>query len=157
LTGELFRRRSGANLHFIYYPGAAQALNDVIAGRVQVFVNNLAGMLGAMSNHQVRPLAVTFPSRLPDFPDIPSAAETVPDFNVSGWTMLVAPRGTPETVIQKIHEDVRAIQEQSEFKKQLVALGVYQRPMSPPQMNEFIAAEQRIWRPLVRELVSSSR
>lgn len=157
LTGELFGRRSGANLNFIYYPGASQALNDVIAGRVPVLVNNLPGILGAMSNNQVRPLAVTFPSRLPDFPNIPSAAETVPDFNVSGWTMLVAPGGTSPAMIQKVHEDVLAIQGRPEFKKQLEALGVYPRPMSPQQINEFIAGEQKIWRPLVRELVKTSR
>jgi tripartite-type tricarboxylate transporter receptor subunit TctC len=157
LTGELFRLRSGANLNFIYYPGAAQALNDVISGRVQVIVNILPGIAGAIAGNQIRVLAITSQSRLPSFPSIPIAAEAVPDFNVSGWTVLVAPANTAPTVVQKIYDDVRTIQEQPEFKQRLEALGVYTRPMSRQQVSDYITAEQKLWRPLVRELGVKAR
>lgn len=157
LTGELLRLRSGANLHFVYYPGAAQALNDVISGRVPILVNVLPGMAGAIAGNEVRLLAVTSPSRLPAFPGIPAVAEAVPEFNVSGWTALVAPRGTAPAIVGKINDDLRAIQERPEFKQQFETLGVYTRPMSPQQVAGYIDAEQKLWRPLVRELGVQSR
>ena len=152
LAGELFRIRSGANLSFVYYPGTAQALNDVIAGRVPILVNILPGIAGALAGNQVKLLSITSPARLRNFPDVPATAEAVPGFQVSGWTALVGPRGTPEQVVAKVNADLLAAQARSELKDQLERIGVYTRPMSPQQLAAFIQDEQRLWRPLVREL-----
>jgi tripartite-type tricarboxylate transporter receptor subunit TctC len=152
LTGELLRARSGAKLSFVYYPGASQALNDVIAGRVPILVNVLPGIAGAIASNQVKLLSITSPQRLRSFPDVPATAEAVPGFTVSGWTALVGPRGTPAAVVKKVNGDLLAVQANAAFKAQLETLGVYTRPLSPPQVAEFIHGEQQLWRPLVREL-----
>ncbi len=152
LTGELLRARSGANLTFVYYPGASQALNDVIAGRVPILVNVLPGIAGAIASSQVKLLSITSPARLRSFPDVPATAETVPGFAVSGWTALVGPKGTPSSVVRKVNDDLVAIQSRPEVQEQLEKVGVYTRPMSPQQTAAFIQSEQQLWRPLVREI-----
>jgi tripartite-type tricarboxylate transporter receptor subunit TctC len=153
-TAELFRSRAGANLNFIYYPGTAQSLNDVIAGRVPILVNILPGMAGAIAGGQVKLLSVTSPTRLRSFPDIPITGEAVPGFAVSGWTVLVAPRGTPPAIVQKVNADLRAAQARPAFQDKLDQLGTYARSMSPQEVADFIRSERDFWRPLVQEAVA---
>ena len=117
----------------------------------------LPGIAGAIAGHQVKLLTITSPARLRSFPDVPAAVEVVPNFTVSGWTALVAPKGTPDAVVTKVSTDLRAVQARPEFKAQLENLGVYTRDVSPPQVAEFIASEQKLWRPLVRELGVKSK
>ena len=112
----------------------------------------LPGIAGAIAGHQVKLLSITSPERLRSFPDIPATSEAVPGFAVSGWTALVAPRGTPAAIVAKVSDDLRAVQARPELKEQLETLGVYTRPLMPQQVAEFIQAEQQLWRPLVREL-----
>jgi len=153
-TAELLRKRSGANLNFIYYPGTAQSLNDIIAGRVPILVNILPGMAGAVAGGQVKLLSVTSSKRLRSFPDIPTASEAVPGFTASGWTVLVAPRGTPTAIVERVHDDLSAAQAQPAFQERLDQLGTYARPMSPQEIAEFIRSERDFWRPLVQEAVA---
>jgi len=153
-TAELLRKRSGANLNFIYYPGTAQSLNDVIAGRVPILVNILPGMAGAVASGQVKLLSVTSSKRLRSFPDIPTASEAVPGFTASGWTVLVAPRGTPAAIVERVHADLSAAQAQPAFQERLDQLGSYARPMSLREIAEFIRSERDFWRPLVQEAVA---
>jgi tripartite-type tricarboxylate transporter receptor subunit TctC len=156
LTGELFRIRSGANLNFIYYPGTAQSLNDVIAGRVPVLVQILPGMTGAIAGGQVKLLSVTSLKRLRSFPEVPAASEAVPGFAVSGWNVLVAPRGTTAPIAQRISNDLLAAQARSALKDRLEEFGAYTRPMSPDQVADFVRREQEFWRPLVRDALAKS-
>ena len=95
LTVEWFRNRSGAKLNMIHYPGAAQASNDVIAGRVPMMMQTIAPVAGIIAAGEVKLLAVTSDARLPNYPDTPTVAETIPGFTSSGWSILVAPKGTP--------------------------------------------------------------
>ena len=152
LTGELFRIRSGASLTFVYYPGTSQSLNDVISGRVPILINILPAMTGAISSNQVKLLSITSPARLSGFPDVPATAEVVPGFAVSGWTALVAPRGTPVAIVEKVNADLRAAQARPELKQRLEELGTHIRPMSPQQVAEFIHGERDLWRPVLKEI-----
>jgi tripartite-type tricarboxylate transporter receptor subunit TctC len=150
LTAELFRNRSGADLTTVVYAGGvSQAMSDVITGRVQVLVEGLAG---GMTKGQLKLLAIASPTRVTSFPDIPTVAETVPDFVASGWFVLVAPPGTPASIVQKVRKDLYAVLSKPEVRQRLEELSVSTRPMSPEQLTAFIRAEQKLWRPVIDQL-----
>ena len=76
--------------------------------------------------------------RLPDFPDLPTVAETLPGFAAGGWQGMVAPLGTPAAAIQKINESLRKVLSEPNLAKQLGSRGAYVDPMSPSEVNTFI-------------------
>jgi tripartite-type tricarboxylate transporter receptor subunit TctC len=152
LTGELFRDRAGIDLTFVPYPGTPQALQDAIGGRVPVLVNGLSSLLGAIRGGSVKALAVASAKRLPNFPDLPTVAETLPAFEANGWFVLLAPAGTPKPVAHKVRQDLRTVVEQPEVKTRLETLGVYTRSMSEAELADFIRKEQAVWKPVIRQV-----
>src|SRR5258705_5021768 len=104
LTGELLQSRTGIKLLMVPYSGGtAQVLNDVMGGRISLVFEAYSGLAGAIEAKTVRPLAVASSKRVPDFPDLPTVAETVPGFAAVGWQVLVAPAGTPEPIVRKVN------------------------------------------------------
>ena len=152
LTVEWFRNRSGANLNMIHYPGAAQASNDVIAGRVPMMMQTIAPVAGIVAAGEVRLLAITSVARLPNYPDTPTVAETIPGFMSSGWSILVAPKGTPPDVVKKINGDLRTVLARPELIKKIEELGNYTRPMTPQELANFVREERDIWQPIVKQI-----
>ncbi len=151
LTGLLLRQRAGIEMTFVHYPGTAQSVNDVIAGRVPMVVDGLPGFLGAIAGGQLKPLAVASSRRLPNFPDLPIAADAVGDFVASGWFAMMAPPGTPVAIADKAAKDLAEVLGQADLKQKLEELGTYPRPISGGELKAFIAREQALWKPLVQE------
>ena len=83
----------------------AQAMNDVMSGRVQLVLDAYAGLAAAIKGDLIKGLADTALERLPGFENLPTIAETVPDFFVGAWAVLVAPLGTPDAIIRKVNAD----------------------------------------------------
>jgi tripartite-type tricarboxylate transporter receptor subunit TctC len=155
LSVELFRRRTGADLTYIPYQGAAGGLQDILGGRISMIAESLPPLFGAIQAGSIKPLAVASVKRLPSFPDLPTVAETSPGFAAMGWFVLLAPAGTPEAIIRKVNRDLAKVLDQPEFQKRFQELGTFVRPMSPAETTEFIRGEQQLWRPLVRQLGTS--
>jgi tripartite-type tricarboxylate transporter receptor subunit TctC len=151
MTVELFRSRTGARLNMIHYPGAAQASTDVIAGRVPMMMQTIAPVAGFIAAGQVKLLAVASAARLPTYPDTPLLSDTVPGFASSGWSILVAPKGTPAGIVQKINADLRAVLTRPDVVKKIEDLGNYTRPMSPLELAEFVRDERKTWGPIARQ------
>jgi tripartite-type tricarboxylate transporter receptor subunit TctC len=152
LTGELFRDRSKANVSFVHAAGAAVSLNDVIAGRLPIMFEALAGLNPGIQSGDVRVLGVASAKRLPNLPDLPTIAETVPGVVSSGWILLMAPAGTPDHVIQKVNADLRKVTAMPDVIARLHQLGTYSRDLTPAQTEEFIRSEEKLWHPIVRDL-----
>ena len=152
LTVEWFRNRSGAKLNMIHYPGAAQASNDVIAGRVPMMMQTIAPVAGIIAAGEVKLLAVTSTARLRNHPDTPTVAETIPGFTSSGWSILVAPKGTPPDIVQKINTDLRAVLARPEVVRKIEELGNYTRPMTPNELADFVREERETWQPIVKQI-----
>ena len=94
--------RAGIKLLMIPYSGGtAQVLNDVMGKRIPMVIEAYSGLAGAIEAKTVVPLAVAAPKRLPEFPDVPTAAETLPGFEAGGWQVLVAPLGTPSAIVRR--------------------------------------------------------
>jgi tripartite-type tricarboxylate transporter receptor subunit TctC len=152
LAAELFRARTGADLTFVPYQGVAAGLQDLMGGRIAVIVESVGALAGAVQSGSVTPLAVASAARLPSLPDLPTVGETVPDFTAMGWFVLMAPRGTPESIVRKVNDDLNTVLGEAELRQRLQDLGAFVRTMSPEETATFIRREQESWRPLVRQV-----
>jgi tripartite-type tricarboxylate transporter receptor subunit TctC len=152
LTGELFRDKAKANISFVHAAGGAVSLNDVIAGRIPIMFEGLAGLAPGVQNGGVRLLGVAAIKRLPNVPDLPAINETVPGVVSSGWIVMMAPTGVPDAVIQKINADLRKVVAMPDVMETMHTLGTYSRDLTPAQTGEFIDSEQKLWWPIVREV-----
>jgi tripartite-type tricarboxylate transporter receptor subunit TctC len=152
MTGEWIRSRASIDMTFVPYPGAPQGLQDVMGGRISAMVEGLAVFVGPMASNSVKPLAITSPRRLPNYPDLPAVAETVPGFDSRGWFVFLALAGTPDDVIAKINADLRKALDQPEVRQRFETLATYVRHLSPAETGRFIRDEQAAWRPVVKQV-----
>jgi tripartite-type tricarboxylate transporter receptor subunit TctC len=152
LTGELFRDRSKANISFVHATGAAATVNDVIAGRIPIVFEGLAGLQPGTQSGAIRLLGVAAVKRLPNLPNLPAINETVPGVVSSGWIVMMAPMGVPDAVINKVNADMRKVLAMPDVIERFHTLGTYSRDYTPVQTREFIESEQKLWWPIVREV-----
>ena len=152
LTGELFRERAKANITFVHAPGASVSLNDVIAGRIPIMFEGLAGLAPGLQGGAIRLLGIAARQRLPNRPDLPAINETVPGVVSSGWMLLMAPAGTPAEIIEKVNADLRKAVTAPEVLERFETLGTYSRDLTPAQTADFIRSEEELWWPIVRRL-----
>jgi tripartite-type tricarboxylate transporter receptor subunit TctC len=152
LTAERFKSLTGADMTHIPYPGAAAGLQDLMGGRIAVIVEGLGTLLGPIQSGSLKALAVSSAKRLPDFPNLPTIAETIPGFEATGWFALVAPRGTPDAIVQQAHRDLNVVLELPAVKGRLAALGTIVRPMSIADTIGYLRKEQETWRPVVKQV-----
>jgi tripartite-type tricarboxylate transporter receptor subunit TctC len=152
LTGELFRRRTGADVTFVPYAGAAAGLQDLIGGRIAMIVESVGALSGAVQGGSVKALAVASALRLPHLPDLPTVAETSPGFEAIGWFVLAGPAKMPAAIVERVNQDLNTVLAQPALKQRLLKLGAFARPMSPEETTGFIRKEEQIWRPFVREV-----
>jgi tripartite-type tricarboxylate transporter receptor subunit TctC len=158
LAGELLQMRADIKLLSVpYTAGPAVALGDVIGGRVDIIIEGYSGIAAAIRADTVKPIAVASDRRLPEFPDVPTVAETIPGFRATGWQVLLAPVGTPDAIVRDVSEALARVVGDPDFKKKLANLGSYSRPMSPAEVTAFVQAEQKTWKPVLEKIAANSR
>src|ERR1700689_4979363 len=124
LTGLVFQDRADISLLPVPYNGGpAAALADVVGGRVSMIIEGYSGIVGSVKAGQVKLIAVASPERLPQFPDLPTVAETIPGFAARGWQVLVAPNATPKPIIDKVSVDLAKVVTDAKFKERLANIG----------------------------------
>ena len=155
ITGEFFRERAGIDITYVSYPGAAAGLTDVVAGRVQIIIEGLPALLGAVEGRSIRPLAVLASTRLPNLPDVPVAGDTLPGFVATGWSALMARTGTPPEIVRKISADMIAGLDPPDVRARFAQLGAYVKPMWPETLAVYIQTQQTLWRPVVRKVLAN--
>ena len=153
LTGLLLQERAGIELLPVpYNAGPAAALSDVAAGRVSMIIEGYSGIVGAVKAGQVKLIAVAATQRLPQFPDLPTVAETIPGFSATGWQVLVAPLGTPEPIIKKVDADLAKVVSDPDFQKLLANVGSYSHAMSANEALAFVEQQQATWLPVLEKI-----
>src|SRR5215471_9957413 len=158
LTGELLQREAGIKLLLVPYTGGpSHAVTDVATGRVVMIIEGYSGVAGAARSGSIKLIAVASAKRLAEFPDVPTAAETIPGFQATGWAVLVAPIGTPEAIIDKVSEDLRKVTADPELQKKLAPLGSYTNPMSLTEAAAFVHRQQQTWQPVLDEIAKNQR
>src|SRR5262249_9761072 len=152
LTGELFRTIAKANMSFVHSQGAAASLNDVIAGRIPVVFEGLAGLAPGTQGGGIKLIGVAAQKRLPNLPNLPAINETYPGVVSSGWIVLMAPAGVPDKIVQKLSADLRKVVAMKEVQEKFQVLGTYARDLTPAQTNDFMRSEEKLWWPIVRDI-----
>jgi tripartite-type tricarboxylate transporter receptor subunit TctC len=152
LSGELFKRMTGIEMTHVPYRGAAPALQDVIAGRLDLIFDNITSSLPHVRNGAARELAVTAAKRVPAAPDLPTIAEAgVPGFDVSTWFAFFVPAKTPPAIIKKINETAVAALGHPMVKERLEQLGATLVGSTPQELAVFLKSEMDKWGPVIRE------
>jgi tripartite-type tricarboxylate transporter receptor subunit TctC len=153
LTGELLQIRSNIKLQMVPYTGgSAQALADIVAGRVSLVIEGYAGLAGAYQSGQLKALAVASAKRLPHLDHLPTVAETLPGFVAVGWQCVVAPIGTPQAIVNQISDDLRAVLVKPEIKDKLAARGGFVHPATPAEAEGFVRSQQELWKPALEQV-----
>ena len=156
LTGLLLQSRADIKLQVVPYTGGpAAALTDVVGGRVPLIIEGYSGLAGAIQAHSLTVLAVATAHRLPEFPDVPTVAETLPGFAAGGWQGIVAPLGTPAAAIQKVNAGLQKVLGEPDIANPLAQRGAFVSPMSPSEVNAFINEQQAQWRPVLEAFTAS--
>jgi len=150
LSGELFMAMTGTKLVHVPYRGGAPALTDMIGGQVQVMFDNLPSSIAHIRSGELRALAVTTLARSAALPDVPTVAETVPGYEASIWYGVVAPKGTPAAVIEKLNNAVGTALKDPGVQARLSELGCTPMPMSPAELATLLAAETEKWAKVVK-------
>lgn len=150
LSGELFMFMTGVKMLHVPYRGSAPALTDMLSGQMQVMFDNLPSSIGHIRSGKLRPLAVTTARRDPALPNVPTVGETVKGYEASAWFGLVAPKGTPKAIIEKLNAEVEAALKDPNMLQRLAALGGATMPGTPADFGKTLADETAKWAKVVK-------
>jgi tripartite-type tricarboxylate transporter receptor subunit TctC len=150
---EWIKRAAGLDMTMINYPGTPAGLSDVMGGRVQAISDGLPSLSGSIAGGRLKLIAVGSAQRLPNLPETPTIAETLPEIRRAlGWFALMGPPGTPEPVARKVSEDLRTVLGQPELRKKFQDIASYIRPMNPAELLAYIREEQALWKPVIEQI-----
>lgn len=152
LSMELFKSMTGTNLIHVPYKGSAGVMADVMSGQIAVTMDNIPPYLPQVRAGKIRALAVSPAKRTPAAPDIPTVAEAgVPGYESVAWFGLVAPSGTPKTVIDKLAAETQRILKLPDVHERIASLGAEVVGSSPEDFNAFITSEMAKWAKVIKE------
>ncbi len=142
LSTELLKSSAGIDLLHVPYKGAAPGLTDVMAGQVTGMIINIPTVLPFVKSGKLKPLVVTSAKRSPEFPNVPTVAESgVPGYETVAWFGLLAPAGTPADVIAKLNSQMVKALQTPEIKESLARLGAELSGMGPVDFGNYIKSE----------------
>ena len=153
LLGEFLKVTAGIEMVHVPYRGGAPAMQDLVAGQVDLMFADPATGVPQVQAGKVRALGVSSATRLPAAPDIPTVAEAgLPGFEMVSWQLIAAPAGTPGDIVAKLNGALKAVMAEPEMQKAVIARG--QIPVVSPSSQElaaFVATENGRWGKVVRE------
>lgn len=146
IAGELFKQLTGTFITHIPYRGSGPAVQDLLAGTVDLHITTPASVVAHIKSGRLRALAVTSPKRLTSLPDVPTATEAgLRGYDLDSWFALYAPAGTPAAVVQQINAEVNKILQSPEVRKKAEDSGTAVEAMTPVQLGEFTRKELDYW------------
>jgi len=149
LSGELFKSMTGCNMLHIPYKGAGPALNDLIAGQVQVFFDNLPSSAGHIKNNSIRAFGMTSVAREPSMPEVPTVGETVAGYEATAWFGIGMPKGSPREAVERINAEINRALADPKMRERLASLGGAPIPGSPEDFGKVIQGETDKWAKVV--------
>lgn len=151
LIAELFNGKTGTRFQHIPYKGSNDAITAVMTQDVTMTLIDSGPALTALQGGRVKAMAVTSGERLKDLPTVPTMSELGVDINVSFWSGLLAPAGTPAAVVKKIQEDVARVLDMPDVKKRIQTLAITPTSTTPEQFDKMITQEINAWRQVATE------
>jgi tripartite-type tricarboxylate transporter receptor subunit TctC len=153
MAAELFKQMAGINMTAVLYPGSAQTVTDLIAGRIQVMFSPASTVLGFIREGSVKALATTEAKRASAAPDLPTVAESgLSGYNTGVWFGILAPAGTPTPIIDKLSKTTNEALKDPEVLKQLHTQGLDAIGGSPDDFGHFIKSETERWASVVHNM-----
>src|SRR5262245_35966561 len=150
LAGELFKIMAGVNMTHVPYRGSPPANVDLMSGQVQVMFDTLVGSLSHIRSGTIRALAVASSSRLDVLPDVPTVADTVPGFEVSGWNGLAVRKGVPAEIVERLNAEINAGLGDPTVKARIAQATALPLLLSTAQLGAYMAAETEKWGKVIR-------
>jgi tripartite-type tricarboxylate transporter receptor subunit TctC len=149
---EFFRARTGVDIVFVPYKGAAPGMADALGGQIQVYASNKSVLLPLIKSGRLRGLAVASAERWPELPDVPTMRESGYDgFPTAVWYGLMAPAATPPDVIAKLNAAATATVNAPETQNAIAKLGLQSRTLTAPEFGAVLTHEVQLWDSVVRE------
>jgi len=151
LSGEIFRNRLGLEAQHVPFRGASQVIPAMLAGDVELAIDNLPSYASIVQEGRLRALAVTTATRWPTFPDLPTMAEAgMPDFVVASWGGFVAPKGVPDVAVQRINAALRELAQDEALKQRFLQSGAQVLWSTPEGVTARSHKERPMWQEAVR-------
>jgi len=151
LLGTLFKSKADIDVVYVPYKGSANSVTDLMAGRVQFMIDGLITLYPLIRDGKIRAIAIARAERWPALPDVPTLVESgFPDFTIDAWTGVVAPAGTPATIVAKLNDAVNAGLRAPDSKATLAKFSAIADTGTPADFGAFLAAALPRWAELVK-------
>jgi tripartite-type tricarboxylate transporter receptor subunit TctC len=151
LLGEWINIEAKTTMVPVPYKGAAQAIVDLLGGRVDFMIDTATTAIEPVRTGQTRALAVASPKRYPLLPEAPTVAETLPGVQTMSWLGLAMPAGAPEPAVARLNKELKAVLDEADIKQRLSRLGGVSNWTTPEQMRDQIAGEIARWNRVIDE------
>jgi len=150
LAAENFVHQAKFDAQSVPYKGEGPGLAGLVGGETHFFVGNVAASIGHIKGGRLRALGVTSKTEFAQLPGVPPIANAVPGFENTGWFGIVAPRGTPKEIIDKVYQDTRKALQDPAMKEKFFAQGLAPVGNTPEEMGRAMKAESELWKNVVR-------
>ncbi len=153
LAGEMFKTAAHADIRHIPYKGTSGAINDFLAGRISMMIDTSSNFIEQVRQGKVRALAVTSRQRLAALPDVPSMSETpgFEDYEVSLWSGVLAPAGTPRAIIDRLNADIEAVMTAPQMVERMAGYGIQTTHSTPEAFAERIRVDTAKWARIIEQ------
>jgi tripartite-type tricarboxylate transporter receptor subunit TctC len=152
MAGEMLKAMARIDIIHVPYKGNAAALNDLVAGRVQMMFSNLLTAMPHARAGRLRAIAISTGKRSPQAPELPTIAEAaLPGYEVTNWIGVFAPAGTPRAIVLRLNREIAGILNAPEMKERFRAQGVDLVTSTPEAFSAFIRSEIPKWREVVKK------
>jgi tripartite-type tricarboxylate transporter receptor subunit TctC len=150
MAGELFNLMAGVELVHVAYRGSPPALNDLLAGQIQLMFSPLPPSIGYVKSGRLRALAVTTAARSQVLPDVPAIGDFVPGYEASAWYGIGAPKGTPADIVDRLNAEINAGLADARLRARMIQVGSVPFPGSPSEFGKHLVAETEKWAKVIR-------
>ena len=147
LSGEMFKSTAGVDIRHIPYKGTSGAINDFMAGRISMMIDTSSNFVEQVKQGKVKALGVTSRQRLAALPDVPAISESpgFESFEVSLWSGVLAPAGTPRPIIDRLNADIKSVMLAPQMVERMAGYGIQTTYSTPEAFAERIRADTQKW------------
>ncbi len=150
LSSELFAMRTGIKITHIPYKGTGPGVIDTLAGHTQMMVAAVSAVIGHINTGRLRGLAVSSPKRLPALPNMPTVMESGYNYQVNNWHGVIAPKGTPKAIIDKLNSEINKVIKEPDFAKRIALDGLEPAGGTPEVFEALLKREVVEWAEVVK-------
>jgi tripartite-type tricarboxylate transporter receptor subunit TctC len=141
LSAEILKQDAKINIQHVPYKGAPEATTAVIRNDVQMYMAPIPATQELSATGKVKAIAINSAKRVPQLPDVPTVAETLPNYKYESWFGVLAPAGTPQPILAKVSEDIAKVLEMPDVREKLLAQGSIPAPTTPAEFDAINKAD----------------